>query len=61
HQFRPLRDRGHLIILDEPMSHLETNARNALEEALRNFEGAAIVVTHDRTFAQNFADRIVEM
>ncbi|MBP7432914.1 ABC-F family ATP-binding cassette domain-containing protein [bacterium] len=50
-----------LIILDEPMSHLETNARNALEEALRNFEGAAIVVTHDRTFAQNFADRIVQM
>ncbi len=50
-----------LIILDEPMSHLETNARNALEEALRNFEGAAIVVTHDRTFAQNFADKIVQM
>ena len=50
-----------LIILDEPMSHLEINARTALEEALRNFEGAAIVVTHDRTFAQNFADRIVDV
>ncbi|HNW82313.1 MAG TPA: ABC-F family ATP-binding cassette domain-containing protein [bacterium] len=50
-----------LIILDEPMSHLEINARTALEEALRNFEGAAIVVTHDRTFAQNFADRIVTL
>ncbi len=50
-----------LIILDEPMSHLEVNARTAFEEALRGFEGSAIVVTHDRTFAQNFADRIVEM
>lgn len=50
-----------LIIFDEPMSHLEVNARTALEEALRNFEGTAIVVTHDKTFADNFADRIVEM
>ena len=50
-----------LIIFDEPMSHLEVNARTALEEALRNFDGTAIVVTHDRTFADNFADRILEM
>lgn len=50
-----------LIILDEPMSHLEINARTALEQALTSFAGAAIVVTHDRTFAQNFADRIVEI
>ena len=44
-----------LIILDEPMSHLEVNARTAFEEALRGFEGSAIVVTHDRTFAQNLS------
>ncbi len=50
-----------LLLLDEPMSHLEISSREALENALLNYNGTVICVTHDRAFAEKFAARIVVM
>ena len=50
-----------LLILDEPTNHLDIARIQWLEDYLLNFEGALIFVTHDRSFLQNLATRIVEL
>jgi ATP-binding cassette subfamily F protein uup len=50
-----------VLLLDEPTNHLDLDAIAWLEELLRNFAGAAIVVTHDRAFLDNVATRILEL
>ena len=50
-----------LLLLDEPTNHLDIGAIAWLEEALRNFNGAVLFITHDRTFLQNMATRILEL
>ena len=50
-----------LLLLDEPTNHLDIGAIAWLEEALKNFNGAVLFITHDRTFLQNMATRILEL
>jgi ATP-binding cassette subfamily F protein 3 len=49
------------LLLDEPTNHLDIPAKQTLEEALRNFDGSVIVVSHDRYFISQVATKIVEI
>ena len=53
------RDAPHLIILDEPTNHLDLDAREALVDALNDYAGAVIIVSHDRHLLELTADRLV--
>jgi ATP-binding cassette subfamily F protein 3 len=50
-----------LLVLDEPTNHLDIPAKEMLEDAVRAYEGAALVVSHDRYFISKVANRIVEL
>ena len=50
-----------LLVLDEPTNHLDIPAKQMLEDALRDYEGAVLVVSHDRYFISRVANRIVEI
>ena len=53
------RDAPHLLILDEPTNHLDVDAREALVQALNGYDGAVILVSHDRHMVELTADRLV--
>ena len=53
------RDAPHLLILDEPTNHLDVDAREALVQALNEYGGAVVVVSHDRHMLEASADRLV--
>ena len=53
------RDAPHLLILDEPTNHLDVDSREALVQALNGYEGAVIIVSHDRHMIELTADRLV--
>ncbi len=52
---------ANFLILDEPTNHLDIPAKETLEKALREYEGAVIVVSHDRYFISQIATKIVEL
>ena len=52
-------DKPNLLILDEPTNHLDIDARNELLTALNDFEGAVVLVSHDRRLIEATADRLL--
>ncbi len=58
---RLLMDPPNFLLLDEPTTHLDIQARETLEEALRQYEGTLCVVSHDTTFVENITHGIVAM
>ncbi len=50
-----------VLLLDEPTNHLDLDAIRWLEELLNNFRGSLLLITHDRAFLDNVANRIVEL
>jgi ATP-binding cassette, subfamily F, member 3 len=53
------RDAPHMLILDEPTNHLDVDSREALVQALNAYEGAVVIVSHDRHMIELTADRLV--
>ncbi|NND76620.1 MAG: ABC-F family ATP-binding cassette domain-containing protein [Flavobacteriales bacterium] len=52
---------NNLIILDEPTNHLDLASKNVLKEAIKNFKGTVIIVSHDRNFLHGLAEKIYEL
>jgi ATP-binding cassette subfamily F protein 3 len=48
-----------VLIMDEPTNHLDIASKNVLKEALRNFQGTLILVSHDRDFVQGLCEKVV--
>lgn len=59
HLARMLKEGGNVILLDEPTNDLDVNTLRALEEALENFGGCAVVISHDRWFLDRIATHIL--
>ena len=59
HLAKMLREGGNVILLDEPTNDLDVNTLRALEEALENYAGCAVVVSHDRWFLDRIATHIL--
>ncbi len=54
-----LRESPDILFLDEPTNHLDINSREILEDAIRDYDGAVICVSHDRFFIEKCADDIL--
>jgi len=59
HLARMLKERANVLLLDEPTNDLDVNTLRALEEALENFAGCAVVISHDRWFLDRIATHIL--
>ncbi|MFZ2445807.1 MAG: energy-dependent translational throttle protein EttA [Syntrophobacteraceae bacterium] len=59
HLARMLKEGANVILLDEPTNDLDVNTMRALEDALENFAGCAVVISHDRWFLDRIATHIL--
>ncbi|MEM5474308.1 energy-dependent translational throttle protein EttA [Hoeflea sp. AS60] len=59
HLAKLLKSGGNLLLLDEPTNDLDTETLSALEEALENFAGCAVIISHDRMFLDRLATHIL--
>jgi ATPase subunit of ABC transporter with duplicated ATPase domains len=59
HLAKVLRTEANVLLLDEPTNDLDINTLRALEEALSNFAGCAVVISHDRWFLDRIATHIL--
>jgi len=59
HLARMLKEGANVLLLDEPTNDLDVNTLRALEEALENFAGCAVVISHDRWFLDRLATHIL--
>ncbi|CAN5207327.1 ABC-F family ATP-binding cassette domain-containing protein [soil metagenome] len=58
---RVLLQRTNFLLLDEPTNHLDLDAKRILLEALRNYDGTILFVSHDRAFLNDLATRVIEL
>jgi ATPase subunit of ABC transporter with duplicated ATPase domains len=58
---RMLLDPPNFLVLDEPTNHLDMATKEMLVEALKNFEGTMLFVSHDRTFLRGLSNRVLEL
>jgi ATP-binding cassette ChvD family protein len=59
HMARMLKEEANVLLLDEPTNDLDVNTMRALEEALENFAGCAVIISHDRWFLDRIATHIL--
>ncbi len=59
HLARMLKEEANVLLLDEPTNDLDVNTLRALEEALENFAGCAVVISHDRWFLDRISTHIL--
>ncbi len=52
---------ANVLLMDEPTNHLDIDSKEILEDALRDYEGSVISISHDRYFLNNFANKIWDM
>jgi len=57
---RLLLEPVNLLILDEPTNHLDMRSKDVLKKAIKDFDGTAIIVSHDRDFLNGLADKVYE-
>ena len=57
---RLLLEPVNLLILDEPTNHLDMQSKDVLKQAISNFDGTAIIVSHDRDFLDGLVDKVYE-
>ena len=55
-----LLDPVNLLVLDEPTNHLDMHSKDVLKQALKNYDGAMIIVSHDRDFLSGLTDKVYE-
>lgn len=56
-----MQEHGNVLILDEPTNHLDLSSKEAIEEALDEYTGTVIFVSHDRYLLSKIADRLIEL
>ncbi len=54
-------EKANLLLLDEPSNHLDIYAKDVLEDAIKNFDGSVLTVSHDRYFLDSVCDKIIEI
>jgi len=59
HLAKMLKEGGNVLLLDEPTNDLDVETLRALEEALENFAGCAVIISHDRFFLDRLATHIL--
>lgn len=59
HLAKMLKEENNVLLLDEPTNDLDTETLSALEEALENFPGCAVIISHDRAFLDRLATHIL--
>ena len=56
-----MQEHGNVLILDEPTNHLDLSSKEAIEEALAEYTGTVIFVSHDRYLLSKISDRLIEL
>ncbi len=59
HLAKLLKEGGNVLLLDEPTNDLDTETLSALEDALENFAGCAVIISHDRMFLDRLATHML--
>ena len=57
--FELIQDNNNCIILDEPTNHIDINTKEILEEALKDYQGTIVFISHDRYFINKLANKII--